>query len=836
MWTQVWPIPELQRLDRESRKIMVENGGKHPLGTRDLLYLPRRAGGKGLLKSIEAEYKLTKVKVAVRLYNNSDPTIELVRQFEEKAQRTGRHYLIGDAQRFAEELAMKLELRCPDPSGTTEQGEVIEGRNIGVWAKKAVQKWRAAPTHTIAGIMELYEQLLPTKLYNSRKSETTDDPEVRCRMCGKAQESVAHVLSGCSALAQTVHDTATDELTDVNIDTSDDQQSVYENLPLDSALPPRKSIDENLTPENIPSTDENLTPENLPSIDENLAPENLPSSDENLTPENLPSTDDPPPTDENLTLVPFRFKLSLVISFLSLANLKAKLTQARILRSVRPFGTFIFAYQEDSGMMSAYTMNTEGILEDVLSAAQDNSPDENSYMVNGESYALRAARTSGQEYRNENQIQRQEHIFNENSMPQRPQTAFFTPDRQTTARSVFDAFANCKVSPTDIQCLQRKLNGEVAVTFKSISAKENFLRLNSLNINSENYALEDIDEPLTFLTIYDTPFELSDFAIIKRLTPYCDVLNYRRGKHTYAPNIYNGLRHYRVRISKPIPSFLRFGKYQIFIQYSGQTPRCRKCNRPGHFNNACLKKICFHCENTGHEARECQRPTLCCICKQEGHIAVNCEYSWVFPTVHGAPTDEKEDVNIDDDNLSSASMENLPLASAFPPPNQSEKPVQPADSDSSSIDENLPLASVLPPPIQFTLPAKQLTDPSSELPATDSTTQPPPEQPNELNQPDLPSEQPDLPSEQPGQSSESTPTDSPLITSQGLIATIKSAIKQPSRRTPAKLPDEFSLACSRKSTAPPLVTGKPRSSIPVPTASHSPEEEMETSHELKRKS
>ncbi|PFX21737.1 hypothetical protein AWC38_SpisGene13766 [Stylophora pistillata] len=371
--------------------------------------------------------------------------------------------------------------------------------------------------------------------------------------------------------------------------------------------------------------------------------------------------------------------------------------------------------------MSAYAMNTEGIVEDVLSAAQDNSPDENSYM-----------------------------------------------------------------------CLQRKLNGEVVVTYKSITAKENFLRLNSLNINSEKYALQDIDKPLTFLTIYEDPFELSDLAIIKRLTAYCDVLNYCRGKHTYAPNIYNCLRH-RVRISKPIPSFLCFGKYQIFIKYSGQTPTCRKYNRPGHFNNACPNKMCFNCENTGHEARECQLPTLCCIRKQEGHIGVNCEYSWVFPTVHGAPTDEKEDVNIDDDNLNSASMENFPLASALPPPNQSEKPVQPAYSNSLSIDENLPLASVLPPPVQFTLPAEQLTDPSSELPASDPTTQPPPDQPNELNQPDLPSEKPDIPSKQPGQSSEFTPTDSPLIISQGLIATIKSAIKPPSRRTPAKLPVGFLL-------------------------------------------
>ena len=55
MWTQVWPITELQRLEGESRKIMVENGWKHPLGTSDLLYLPRRVGGRGF-KSIEAEY------------------------------------------------------------------------------------------------------------------------------------------------------------------------------------------------------------------------------------------------------------------------------------------------------------------------------------------------------------------------------------------------------------------------------------------------------------------------------------------------------------------------------------------------------------------------------------------------------------------------------------------------------------------------------------------------------------------------------------------------------------------------------------------------------------
>ena len=96
----------------------MENGGKHPSAFSDLLYLPRRSGGRGL-KSNESEYKITKIKSAMRLYTNADPTMRLVRQFEEKAERTGRHSLVKDALKYSEELRMKLELLNPHPSGTT---------------------------------------------------------------------------------------------------------------------------------------------------------------------------------------------------------------------------------------------------------------------------------------------------------------------------------------------------------------------------------------------------------------------------------------------------------------------------------------------------------------------------------------------------------------------------------------------------------------------------------------------------------------------------------------------------------------------------------------------
>ena len=139
MWTQVWPIAELQRLDRESRKCMVENGAKHPLGSTELLYLPKRLGGRGL-KALEAEYEATKIKTVINLYANRDSTIQLVRQFEKKAVRTGRRSLIKDAQNYASELDLELVLRYPDLVGRTKEGEKIEKKKIGGWIKKALVK------------------------------------------------------------------------------------------------------------------------------------------------------------------------------------------------------------------------------------------------------------------------------------------------------------------------------------------------------------------------------------------------------------------------------------------------------------------------------------------------------------------------------------------------------------------------------------------------------------------------------------------------------------------------------------------------------------------------
>ena len=168
-------------------------------------------------------------------------------------------------------------------------------------------------------------------------------------------------------------------------------------------------------------------------------------------------------------------------------------------------------------------------------------------------------------------------------MPGRPCTAFFTPSTDTSASSVFEALDKAKISDKDILCLHRRQGVEVQITFRTKSLKEKFLSLNSIKINDGHYALQVVDKPLTFLTIYDAPYELPDLAIYKRLQPYCEVLHSRRGRYSLRPSVRSGLRHYRVRIIKPIPSYLRFGPFLVQLRHDGQRPTSRRCNQPGHF-------------------------------------------------------------------------------------------------------------------------------------------------------------------------------------------------------------------------------------------------------------
>ena len=171
-------------------------------------------------------------------------------------------------------------------------------------------------------------------------------------------------------------------------------------------------------------------------------------------------------------------------------------------------------------------------------------------------------------------------VSTDNDVPDRPCTAFVNPRARLPANVFIDALNSAKVDPQSISCIQRQTNGEVVLTFRSAEHRESFLRLNTLEIQGKPFAVQDIDRPLTYVQIFDAPYEMPDSAIIHRLSEYCDVLHHRRGyfKLSGFENVQDGVRHYRVRLKNPIPNCIRFGKILINVRYDQQPRTCRHCH------------------------------------------------------------------------------------------------------------------------------------------------------------------------------------------------------------------------------------------------------------------
>ena len=216
-----------------------------------------------------------------------------------------------------------------------------------------------------------------------------------------------------------------------------------------------------------------------------------------------------------------------------------------------------------------------------------------------------------------------------------------------------------------VKCLQRRQNGEVLITFKTEKLKETFVRQSTLTVDDETFAIQDVDRPLVYVTIFDAPHEMSDLILIERISEYCEVISSRRGRFSFRQNVFNGLRHFRVRLLRPIPSFLRFGRLQVRVKYDGQKPTCRKCGETDHFASACNLTVCFNCEKLGHEMGQCPRRKRCCICRQEGHIGKYCQLSWARDAIVTETTDETTDVIVDSQSEDSLAAEELALGAAI---------------------------------------------------------------------------------------------------------------------------------------------------------------------------
>lgn len=244
MWTQSINITSLREMDESIRNVMNENKAKYQLQTNSSLYLPRGKGGRGL-KSLEYTYKITKIKAAVKLIEDNDPKMKLVKEFDIVRKSKKRKSILNDAGKYSlqlfdakfvitEEGHFTFEYKKnnttettsnyftiskylkeniiknieKDMLGTTWQGLLLKERmndqqlklnECFVWGSK----WKDCPVDVINDIQSIYLQTVPTLTFKKHRGESINS--TNCRLCNKGSESVRHILSQCELLLRSFY-------------------------------------------------------------------------------------------------------------------------------------------------------------------------------------------------------------------------------------------------------------------------------------------------------------------------------------------------------------------------------------------------------------------------------------------------------------------------------------------------------------------------------------------------------------------------------------------------------------------------------------------------------
>ena len=241
-WAVKFPINMMKEMDIAIRANMNLTGGKHTNLMNSINYLPRSQGGRGL-RCLEDTYKSTKIKVAVKLVEDTDQRIEVVKKFHTVSENTSSFSIFKDARRYSKEIGLDIEI---DENSVTfvdneskEQvannsltfskkfkmqvnkmrlSEIVtstwQGVNLAQRSKdeevvksyfKWLNNWKSCPTNVVSEFFLLFYQLLPTKQYKiTRTNEVITD--TKCRICRKCDvESVKHLISNCDEFAHSLY-------------------------------------------------------------------------------------------------------------------------------------------------------------------------------------------------------------------------------------------------------------------------------------------------------------------------------------------------------------------------------------------------------------------------------------------------------------------------------------------------------------------------------------------------------------------------------------------------------------------------------------------------------
>ena len=184
-----WRKQELRDLDRRTRKLLTMNGGFHPRDCVARLYVPRKDGGRGLI-SVEDCVNQAKISLECYVQTSEEELLKAVRRDGDENRETAANF---KARRRTENIQEWKEK--PLYGQFARQGEEQRSEETWTWLKEGKLK-----RETEALIIAAQDQAIRTNYIKTMIDKSQNDP--KCRICKQSNETISHIVSSCSKLAQ----------------------------------------------------------------------------------------------------------------------------------------------------------------------------------------------------------------------------------------------------------------------------------------------------------------------------------------------------------------------------------------------------------------------------------------------------------------------------------------------------------------------------------------------------------------------------------------------------------------------------------------------------------
>ena len=187
-----WTVEEIDKLDRETRKLLLEHKFLHPRADTTRLYIKRKNGGRGLI-SIEDCVAGEKRSLDYYLANSEEI---LLRHVADKNGLDKATIESKDAYKTRIDQEKIQSWKNMPLHGKFEQDtQDLKTTDSWTWLTRGDLK-----RETESLLIAAQDQALATNAIKKSIYKTTDND--KCRLCGLKVESVTHIISACKMLAQ----------------------------------------------------------------------------------------------------------------------------------------------------------------------------------------------------------------------------------------------------------------------------------------------------------------------------------------------------------------------------------------------------------------------------------------------------------------------------------------------------------------------------------------------------------------------------------------------------------------------------------------------------------